>query len=74
MGAQVTLCGPKTLIPPEIEKLGVNVTYDIKEAVNNADVLNVLRIQLERQHDAFFPTIREYVQRFGINKNFSLSV
>ncbi|MGD9153470.1 MAG: aspartate carbamoyltransferase catalytic subunit [Gammaproteobacteria bacterium] len=69
LGARVTLCAPKTLIPPEIEKLGVNVTYDIKEAINEADVLNVLRIQLERQHEAFFPTIREYVQRFGINKN-----
>lgn len=69
LGAHVTLCGPKTLIPPEIEKLGVRVTYDIKEAMDNADVLNVLRIQLERQTDAFFPTIREYVQRFGINKN-----
>jgi len=69
LGARVTLCGPKTLIPPEIEKLGVKVTYDIKEALRNADVLNVLRIQLERQTDAFFPTIREYAQRFGINKN-----
>jgi aspartate carbamoyltransferase catalytic subunit len=68
LGAKVTLCAPKTLIPPQIEKLGVKVTYDIKDALHKADVVNVLRIQLERQTDAFFPTIREYVQNFGINK------
>jgi aspartate carbamoyltransferase catalytic subunit len=67
LGAKVTVCGPKTLIPAQIEKLGVKVTYDIKDAVHNADVLNVLRIQLERQTEAFFPSVREYAENFGIN-------
>ncbi len=68
MGANVSVCGPKTLIPRDIEKLGVKVFYNIDEAINNADVLNVLRIQLERQDRAFFPSIREYHQYFGITK------
>jgi len=67
LGAKVTVCGPSTLMPPEIEKLGVRVTNDIYEAVNGADVLNVLRIQLERQKAKFFPTVREYRERFGID-------
>lgn len=67
LGANVTVCGPKTLIPDQIEKMGVRVTYDIKEALKDADALNVLRIQMERQKTARFPSIREYVQRFGIN-------
>lgn len=67
LGAKVTLCGPKTLIPAQIEKLGVNITYDIKEAIHNADVINMLRIQLERQTEAFFPSLREYAQCFGLN-------
>ncbi|MFH1837241.1 MAG: aspartate carbamoyltransferase catalytic subunit [Candidatus Omnitrophota bacterium] len=68
LGAKVTVCGPKTLMPAEIEKMGCRVTYDIKEAVHKADVLNVLRIQLERQKKSLFPTIREYVNNFGITK------
>lgn len=67
LGANVTVCGPSTLIPPKIEKMQVNVTTDIKEAIKKADVLNVLRIQLERQEDKFFPSIREYMIRFGID-------
>jgi aspartate carbamoyltransferase catalytic subunit len=67
LGAKVTLCGPKTLIPAQIEKLGVNVTYDIKEALRNADVINVLRIQFERQTEICFPSVREYTQCFSIN-------
>lgn len=67
LGAKVTLCGPKTLIPAQIEKLGVKVTYDIKEALHDADVINVLRIQLERQIRISFPSTREYTQCFGIN-------
>lgn len=67
LGANVTVCGPKTLMPAEIEKMGVNVTYDIVEAVKNADVINVLRIQLERQNKTLFPTIREYTKCFGVN-------
>lgn len=67
LGAKVTVCGPKTLIPREIEKTGVKVTYDLKEALKGADAINVLRIQLERQKESFFPTIREYTRTFGIN-------
>lgn len=66
LGAKVTVCAPKTLMPAEIEKMSVKATYDIKEALKNADVLNVLRIQLERQKKASFPSIREYVKYFGI--------
>ena len=68
LGAEVTVCGPKTLMPVQIEKLGVKVTYDLKEALNNADVVNVLRIQLERQGKNLFPSIREYIKYFGITK------
>lgn len=69
LGANVMVCGPKTLIPAEIEKMGVKVTYDLKEAIRNADVLNVLRIQLERQKKGLFPSIREYARKFGIQKD-----
>lgn len=69
LGAEVTVCGPKTLIPVDIEKLGVKVTYNLEEAVRNADVVNILRIQHERQQKGLFPSIREYVNRFGINRD-----
>lgn len=68
MGAHVTVCGPKTLLPAEIEKLGVHVTTDLKEAVRDADVLNLLRIQLERQSESFFPSIREYANSYQISR------
>ncbi|MDD5072210.1 MAG: aspartate carbamoyltransferase catalytic subunit [Candidatus Omnitrophica bacterium] len=67
LGAKVTVCGPATLMPPEIEKLGVKVTYDIKEAIEGADVINMLRIQLERQGQSLFPSIREYAMKFGLD-------
>lgn len=67
LGANVTVCGPKTLMPAGIEKMGVNVTHKIGEAIEGADVLNVLRIQLERQKQSLFPSLREYIQEFGIN-------
>ncbi|MDP8299075.1 MAG: aspartate carbamoyltransferase catalytic subunit [Candidatus Tantalella remota] len=66
MGASVTVCGPKTLLPAEIEKMGIKATSSLREAVEGADVLNVLRIQFERQKKAFFPSLREYVREFGI--------
>jgi len=69
LGANVTVCGPKTMMPKEIEKMGVKVVYDLKEALDNADVVNVLRIQLERQKSPLFPGTREYVRTFGINKS-----
>ncbi|MFH1877784.1 MAG: aspartate carbamoyltransferase catalytic subunit [Candidatus Omnitrophota bacterium] len=66
LGARVTVCGPKTLMPAEIEKMGVRVTYKLEEAMEGADVLNVLRIQMERQQKALFPSLREYSKLFGI--------
>lgn len=67
MGARVTVCGPKTLLPPKIEELGVHATTDLREAVRDADVLNLLRIQLERQSESFFPSIREYANSYQID-------
>jgi aspartate carbamoyltransferase catalytic subunit len=66
MGAQVSLCGPKTMIPKGIESLGVKVTHSIDEAIANNDVLNVLRIQLERKAGSSIPSLREYHNYFGI--------
>lgn len=68
MGATVRLAGPKTLLPVEAEKLPVEIYTDIDEAVEGADVVNVLRIQLERMNSGFFPSAREYARMFGINK------
>ncbi len=68
MGADVHLAGPRTLVYPELEKLGVTVHHDVREAVKDADVVNVLRIQLERINSALYPTNREYARIFGINK------
>lgn len=67
LGAKVRVVGPPTLIPPGIEELGVQVFYDIEEAVTGADVVNILRIQLERQQSGLFPTLREYARMYGIN-------
>lgn len=68
MGADVHLAGPRTLVYPELEKLGVTVHHDVREAIKGADVVNVLRIQLERINSALYPTNREYARIFGINK------
>jgi len=68
MGAEVTVCGPNTLMPVEIEKMGVKVTNDLDQAIEGADVLNILRIQLERQEKGLLPSIREYINLFGINR------
>lgn len=68
VGANVSVCGPKTLIPREIERLGVRVFEHIDDAIQHADVLNVLRIQLERQSRGLFPTLREYREYFGITQ------
>jgi aspartate carbamoyltransferase catalytic subunit len=68
MGAKVTLCGPATLIPREIENLGVDVCYHVDEVLESVDVINVLRIQLERQDGGLFPSLREYHNYFGITK------
>jgi aspartate carbamoyltransferase catalytic subunit len=69
MGAEVTLAGPPTLIPKYVrESFGVNVTYNVKEALQWCDVANVLRIQLERQNQVLFSSLREYNQAYGISK------
>ena len=68
MGAKVTACGPSTLIPKEIEKLGVNISYNIDEVIEDVDALNILRIQMERQDNSLFPSIREYHNYFGITR------
>jgi aspartate carbamoyltransferase catalytic subunit len=68
MGAKVSVCGPSTMIPRNIEDLGVDVIYNIDEAIQESDVLNVLRIQLERKAREYFPSIREYAKYFGITQ------
>ena len=67
LGAKVMVCGPTTLIPKFIHKLGVEVEHDLLKALQWGDVANMLRIQLERQDIQYFPTIREYVKQFGLN-------
>jgi aspartate carbamoyltransferase catalytic subunit len=67
MGAKVAVCGPTTLMPSEIEKMGIDVYDDVDEALQDADVVNVLRIQLERQEGGLLPSLREYTNKFGIN-------
>ena len=66
LGANVTLCGPKTLIPYGVENLGVRVTHNLDEALEGCDVAMALRIQLERQGTSLFPSLREYHNQFGI--------
>ncbi|MCX6882790.1 MAG: aspartate carbamoyltransferase catalytic subunit, partial [Verrucomicrobia bacterium] len=68
LGANVTLCGPSTLVPRVFEQMGCKVTYDIQEAIENADVINLLRIQHERQRQTMFPSIGEYTSLFGLTK------
>ena len=67
-GANVKVCGPKTLIPKYITSLGVEIESDIKKALQWCDVANVLRVQHERMDIKYFPSTREYTQLFGINK------
>ena len=67
LGARVTLCGPATLVPREFEQMGCRVTYNVDEAIEGADVINLLRIQHERQRKTMFPSIGEYTKLFGLN-------
>jgi aspartate carbamoyltransferase catalytic subunit len=66
LGAQVTVCAPKLLIPPAIQEMGALVTYDIEEALRCADAVNVLRMQFERDESAAFPEQLEYFKKYGI--------
>ena len=68
LGARVTLVGPSTLVPREFEKLGVEVSHNINKVLPDADVVNLLRIQHERQRKEYFPGIGEYIQLFGLTK------
>ncbi len=68
MGAQVSVCGPATMIPRDIERLGVSVYHHIDDVLPTVDVLNVLRIQLERDAGRLFPSIREYHNFYGITR------
>lgn len=69
MGAEVSVCGPPTLIPVEMEKFGVEVYDDLDEALMGADVVNILRIQKERQKSGLLPSLREYSRFYGITKD-----
>ena len=69
MGAEVTLCGPSTLVPPFAEELGVKINYNVDEVIEWADAINVLRIQRERMKGGLLPSIREYRNLFGITKD-----
>ena len=68
-GANVKLCGPNSLIPKYIEKLGVEVINNFDEALEWCDVVNMLRIQNERMNRSFFPSVREYVKSYGLNND-----
>ena len=69
LGANVTLCGPPTLVPRVFEQLGCRITYNVEEAIADADIINLLRIQHERQRKTMFPSIGEYTNLFGLNKS-----
>ncbi|MGE5248393.1 MAG: aspartate carbamoyltransferase catalytic subunit [Verrucomicrobiota bacterium] len=69
MGARLWLCGPATLLPREMARSGATLTSDIREAVRDADVVIMLRIQLERQKTSYFPSLREYTRRYGLNRS-----
>jgi aspartate carbamoyltransferase catalytic subunit len=68
LGADVWVCGPPTLMPPDIARFGVRATSRVDEAVEDADVIMMLRIQLERMEGAFFPSLREYFHVFGMTE------
>jgi aspartate carbamoyltransferase catalytic subunit len=68
LGAEVAVCGPHTLLPAAIEELGVTVFPHVEDAIAWADVLNVLRLQLERMHAGFVPSLREYNRVFGVTR------
>ncbi|OGX30229.1 MAG: aspartate carbamoyltransferase [Omnitrophica WOR_2 bacterium RIFCSPHIGHO2_01_FULL_48_9] len=68
LGAEVTVCGPATLMPVGIERMGAKVCFDVQEVIKQSDALIILRIQQERQEDKFLPSIREYAKKFGINR------
>ena len=66
LGANVTVCGPKSLIPKSIKSLNVKVETNLRKALKNSDAVNMLRIQNERMSESYFPSVREYVQQYGL--------
>ncbi|MEQ9468491.1 MAG: aspartate carbamoyltransferase catalytic subunit [Ekhidna sp.] len=68
LGAEVMVCGPATLLPKHVAELGVKVETNVRKALEWCDIANILRIQLERQQMKYFPSLREYAQYFGVNK------
>jgi aspartate carbamoyltransferase catalytic subunit len=68
MGATVVVGGPRTMMPAQVEKMGVEVAYSLAEAIRDADVIMMLRIQLERQSRMLFPSVKEYFQLFGLTR------
>lgn len=68
LGMDVSICGPPTLIPRDIDRTGVKVFYNLKEAIQNKDIIYVLRIQKERQAKGLFPSIREYINLYSITE------
>ena len=68
LGAEVTLCGPKSLMPRYVESLNVKVETNLSNALDSCDAVNMLRIQNERMNESYFPSVREYVQQYGLNK------
>src|SRR5512146_2466004 len=68
MGAKVRVCGPPTMIPPGIDRLGAEVFFDMDKAIEGADAIMMLRLQLERQAAGLFPGVREYARFFGLNR------
>lgn len=67
LGAHVTVCGPPTLVPPDIAHFDVEVSYDARDAISEADVVYVLRLQLERMTQSYFPSLREYARQYRID-------
>lgn len=69
MGAEVWMCAPPTLVPPGLETLGAKITYNMEDALRDADVVMMLRIQLERQKAGLFPSLKEYSQLYGLTSD-----
>ncbi len=67
MGAEVTVCGPPTLLPREMDRMACSVTHRLEEAIEGADVIMMLRIQMERMRSGAFPTLREYARLYGLD-------
>jgi aspartate carbamoyltransferase catalytic subunit len=68
MGAEVTVAGPRTMMPVDVEKMGVRAAFSLEEAIRGTDVVMMLRVQLERHAKALFPSTREYFDLFGLTR------